>query len=403
MPPISAPQVHSRLTSKGTIIILLLVINLLVPWTAQGQAADWTATGTLAAARAGHTATLLGNGKVLVVGGLGANNSYLNSAELYDPAAGTWASAGTLAAARAEHTATLLAGGQVLVAGGLAAGYSTLNSFELYDPASGWTTLDNSLTTDRAGHSATRLGNGKVLVIGGYSYSGGGGNLTSCEVYDPTTGHWTGLGTTGLHVGREAHTATLLGGGQVLVAGGTTITIGFPPTIGYLASVELGNPDTGDWTPASHNLTTARAGHTATRLGNGQVLVVGGRNSVYLNSYELYDPGTGVWVTGTLDAARAGHTATLLGNGKVLVAGGQYAKNSYLNSAELYDPDKDAWRSAGTFTTGCAGHTATLLGNGRVLVAGGQGASGTSSIPLNNAELYRRLINLVPMYYLLNN
>ena len=65
----------------------------------------------------GHTATLLPNGKVLVAGGYDSVGS-LASAELYDPASGTWTATGSLATARASHTATLLPNGKVLVAGG---------------------------------------------------------------------------------------------------------------------------------------------------------------------------------------------------------------------------------------------------------------------------------------------
>ncbi len=81
----------------------------------------WTSTGSLAAARENSSATLLSNGEVLVVGGLreGPGGAVLESAELYDPANGTWSATGSLAAARVQHTATLLPNGQVLAAGGV--------------------------------------------------------------------------------------------------------------------------------------------------------------------------------------------------------------------------------------------------------------------------------------------
>jgi N-acetylneuraminic acid mutarotase len=77
----------------------------------------WSLTGSLTTARAGHTATLLPSGKVLVVGG---NDGYgaVTSAELYDPSAGTWSATGSLAEPRDGHTATLLPSGKVLVVGG---------------------------------------------------------------------------------------------------------------------------------------------------------------------------------------------------------------------------------------------------------------------------------------------
>ena len=88
------------------------------------------------------------------------------------------------------------------------------------------------------------------------------------------------------------------------------------------------------------SLSTARSGYTATLLQNGKVLVAGGYNSTdgVLASAELYDPATGDWTaTGSLATARRFHTATLLPNGKVLVAAG-FDNNANLDglvSAEL--------------------------------------------------------------------
>ena len=137
--------------------------------------------------RGGHTSTLLPNGKVLVVGGV-IGSSVLASAELYDPAAnggaGAWTATGSLATARTGHTATLLPNGKVLVVGGVSAALSdSLASAELYDPAANggagaWTATGN-LTTARYSHTATPLPNGKVLVAGGL----GGSYLASAELY----------------------------------------------------------------------------------------------------------------------------------------------------------------------------------------------------------------------------
>src|ERR1043166_3354883 len=69
------------------------------------------------------------------------------------------------------------------------------------------------------------------------------------------------------------------------------------------------------------NLRSARDAHTATLLANGKVLVAGGDTRGFFRSAELYDPTTGHWNrTGKLFNSRADHTATLLSNGAVLVA-----------------------------------------------------------------------------------
>ena len=116
-----------------------------------GAANRWSATGALSTARDYHTATLLPNGKVLVVGGY--NGSYLSSAELYDPVTGTWTATGALSTARRSHAATLLPNGKVLVAGGWN-GSIPLSSAELYDPATGVWTATGALNTARSSHTA---------------------------------------------------------------------------------------------------------------------------------------------------------------------------------------------------------------------------------------------------------
>jgi N-acetylneuraminic acid mutarotase len=286
----------------------------------------WTPTGNLANPRGNHTATLLTNGKVLVAGGQAEVYSYggfsleaLGSAELYDPATGVWTSVGNMETGRYGHTATLLANGKVLVAGGFGGtnGYSNtyLSSAELYDPATGVWTPTGSMGTAREDHTATLLTNGKVLVAGGYN----GAELASAELYDPTTGAWSP--TRSLSSNRSGHTATLLTNGKVLVAGGDATGISAelydPATANWTrtgslaqpsaydntatllangkvlvsrggnSSVEIYDPATGTWS-LNGSLTTVRYGDTATLLASGLVLVVGGNNS---GSFaELYDP-----------------------------------------------------------------------------------------------------------------
>jgi N-acetylneuraminic acid mutarotase len=178
---------------------------------------------------------------------------------------------------------------------------------------------------------------------------------------------------------RTGHTATLLANGEVLVAGGGNTAI--------LPSAELYNRTTGKWT-ATGSMTTARTDHTATLLANGEVLVAGGLSNggsaigtSCTSTTELYNPSTGRWTTtGSMTTARGNHTATLLPNGKVLVAGGLCSGGFTYpdNSAELYDPSTGTWKETGSMNVARVNTPATLLANGQVLIAGG----GTS------AELY---------------
>jgi Galactose oxidase, central domain len=373
---------HLNSISFGFVITFVLAGCLAA---AAQSAGVFTYTGSLNDARAGHTATLLPNGMVLVAGGaefMGYVGPFASgNAELYNPATGVWTVTGSLAFARDGHTATLLPNGKVLVAGG-----AENSNTELYDPATGAWSPSGSNEIARIYHTATLLPNGMVLVAGGSS----SGN--SAELYNPATGQWTPTGN--LNTARYSHTATLLPSGQVLVAGGFG-------TNGFLASAELYDPATGQWTPTG-SLGTALVYHTATLLPNGKVLVAGGSSydisneiGVATASAELYDPATGYWTpAGSLNDARVGHTATLLVNGQVLVAGG--GTNSGASFTELYDPATGVWSPTGNLNGAVAGHTATLLANGQVLIAGGGSAiissggdgDGYLNYFVSSAELY---------------
>jgi hypothetical protein len=307
----------------------------------------FSATGSLNIARCYHTATLLNNGMVLIAGGNseGPGGPAYASAELYDPATGVFTLTGSMNTGRYYHTATLLNNGMVLMAGGvgLDSTYMTLSSVELYDPATGTFSYTGSLNTDRESHTATLLNDGTVLIAGGYGYlSSGWGNLTSAELYSPATETFTYTGS--LNTDRDFHTATLKNDGTVLIAGGYG---GVLPSYAYLASAELYSPTTETFTYTG-SLNTGRGYHAGAELSNGMVLIAGGiallPSYSYLVSAELYNAATGVFtLTGSLNAARAFHTATLLNDGMVLMAGGlstdaEIGTANVLASAELYEP-----------------------------------------------------------------
>ncbi|AKJ05108.1 putative delta-60 repeat protein [Archangium gephyra] len=328
-----------------------------------------------------HTATLLPNGKVLIAGGQNTSRAPLQSVAEYNPYAdagtdaGQWAERGSLNHARHSHTATLLPNGKVLIAGGQGtsgvplqnvAEYNTDADVDAGVDAGQWAER-GSLNHARYSHTATLLPGGKVLVAGGQGTSSDGGviALASTEVYDPGTGQWAVSGL--LNHARYAHTATQLPGGKVLVAGGLD-TSG-----NSLNQVEIYDPSTLQWTRVDQPLRQARYDHSATLLPDGKVLVVGGRDisGAPLTSAEVYDPEWRQWVsTGALKQARFQHTTTLLLSGKVLVAGGQGDSATMLPS-EVYDPGTGRWSATHSLNEARTHHTATLLTSGQVLVTGG--------------------------------
>jgi len=365
--------------------------------------------GTLIYARGGPSATLLPDGRLLVAGGLDWAGA-VSSAELFDVVTMTSTLTGSMHQRRGGFTANLLSAGKVLVAGGTIPdpdpdGYVlSTNSTELFDAATGLWSVGAPMSAARDKHTATLLENGKILVAGGRNYGALGGNdgvLGSAEFYDPTTGTWIPTGS--LAVTRDDHTATLLQDGRVLVAGGESRYIDGQSVV--TASAELYDPLAGAWQRVG-DMQTPRSGHTATRLPDGRVLVVGGwgvETIEPLASAELFDPARNTWnPTGSLNEPRGAHQATLLPNGMVLVAAGAAGGfNSptlpyAVASTEVYDPATGAWTKTMDLNQGRYWPGLTLLADGTVLVVGGLNIIGTTPtfylpMPLNDVELLQGL------------
>jgi len=352
-------------TGRYFIKMAVLATAALVAGCGGGSGVIDTGVASMSQGRWGHTATLLEDGRLLVVGGDEKFRKPSATAEIYD-LTGAWSSAGSLAEKRGGgHTATLLADGRVLVVGG-----STL--VEVYDPSSGQWSAAGNIERARLWHTATLLEDGRVLVAGGEDASSRKAFL-SAEVYDPSTGEWSSTG--GLEEEHTRDKAILLDDGTVLIMG--------------LLITEIYDPATGTWSSAGKMSKQRFGGYSATKLKDGRVLVTGGetlrgRSSqvipggsfggfmashdaflVGTPKVDIYDPVAGLWskVANLLEPLKL-HPAALLPDGRVLVIGPE--------SAEIYDPATDTWTDVGKLEVPRAGgHTATLLGDGTVLIVGG--------------------------------
>jgi hypothetical protein len=167
-----------------------------------------------------------------------------------------------------------------------------------------------------------------------------------------------------LATGRIDHTATRLLDGRVLVVGG-----GLESETASQASAEIFDPKTGQWSSAAA-MASPRQRHTATLLPDGRVLVVGGLGPGR-GTAELYDPATNTWSSaGTLVQARANHQAVLLQDGTVLVLGGRQPGKP-LAGAEIFSPKTLTWTAVAPLSVARDRPVAVLLRNGKVLVTGG--------------------------------
>jgi hypothetical protein len=350
-----------------------------------GRAGLLTETAHMQMARANHTATLLPNGKVLIAGGFGGSGTESNpfrSTELYDPKKGSFETAADMTIGRSGHTATLLKNGKVLIVGGWTGHYNNRRAAELYDPATGLFRATGEMVFERASSAATLLADGRVLVTGGDDRKENA--IASAEIYDPTTEKFTPTGN--MNDPRGQHTATALTNGKVLIVGGAS---GHYPSQTVYRSAELYDPATGKFSYTGE-MTVPRHKHAAILLPSGRVLVVGGSDNRdwhgEYSSAEIYDPASRTFqTTGSMATERFKIPAALalLENGKVLVAGGG-------GFAEVYDETKGTFmRAEGSLGAPKFFASATLLPDGEALITGGYADSGGGLPSTSGAWIYK--------------
>ena len=292
--------------------------------------------------------------------------------------------------ARGYFSAIKLLSGQVLVAGGYDGsilGLPFIASAEIYHPASATWTPVAPMEYAVAASAAVRLANGNVLMAGGV------GTLpqasSAAEIYHPKTNTWTATGS--LNIPRDEDLVTaLLPGGRVLVAGGYVPAAAPPFT--PLASSEIWNPKTGQWT-MGRSMHMARGESTSVTLKNGNILVVGGEGAsgTALKSCEIYHPKTGKWsYTASMHYARFDEAAVVLHNGRVLVAGGGGASGQPITQSEIYNPNTRKWTLTGSLHTprSESEYAIVLMPNNKVLLAGGYNTLGPTETDVNTAEVY---------------
>jgi large repetitive protein len=369
----------------------------------------WVPSGSLAALPwSVGAAVSLRDGGAIVVGLEGT------VAERWNPATATWQGAAALTASRRDFAAVALRDGRVLVTGGLDTHdpdrWQAYSSSYVYDPsttAGSWTKV-GLLGTARVSPAAAVLPDGRVLVAGG-AYKDG-------PPYDSA-------GSSGITLART--TSTIPGEGT---GGGRRFDDMAPPSIGVaLATAELFDPSTGQWSPTG-SMRFARAGAAAATLSDGRILVVGPSSSgsgsgdarmdprAY-DTAEVYDPGTGRFSpVGSLPAidraaiaadgvdvptsdpswTQIGTLVALPDGGALLVGhSDEWKHEGSVTRSFRFDASSGRWRQVGPASAGVndwkaetwrqtpgvdlAGAFAAAVPGGHVLVAGGTAYNGTDS------------------------
>jgi N-acetylneuraminic acid mutarotase len=338
-------------------------------------------------------------GDVLVTGGgTGTLTSAtgLASCELWNFRTMQRTAGPSMSTARVLHSAVRLNDGRVLIIGGADQNANTLSSCEIYDPATNSFSGTGSMSTPRVLHGAALMADGRVMVAGGTNTLSSvvtdvvTGTLNSAEIYNPTTGSWSGTAAIGGR--RLAPALSLLPNGQVMVSGGVEIGFFFGIPVSAVSTTKVQRWSNGGWS-SGPNMSQGRAGHqyNQARLNDGRILMTGGvnvpsllgaTNAAPINGAEAYNPATNSWQTVNMPVSRALHSATVLTDGRVAVCGGaQGLLTAPISIADvhLFNPATNSWSGAPSLNGPRASHVASLLPDGTLALFGGQGASATLS------------------------
>lgn len=271
-----------------------------------------------------------------------------------------------------------------------------------FSPVEQVTAVTNSMTSSRFDHAACWVPCNEVVIIGGCTNTGNPTALATIEHYRPDQNDFAvplnSFGqpaTLGAGMERCGHECALMADGRVFIAGGYNPASMTPmPCLIY--------------DPISHDTTVAAGGstqimvrnHTATRMANGWILIVGGSNpstGFLSNNAYVYKPESDTFDVITCQEAREMHQATLLGDKNVLITGGITSSGGvtgYTTSAQVFTVDNSYTAGFTSITIfdalneARADHTATATDCGGVFVIGGRNDVGGGINFLDSIEFF---------------
>jgi hypothetical protein len=263
----------------------------------------WKAAGALLEQRQYLAAAFVeAKGTILVHGGDGQS-----SAELYDPSTKTSKATTSSSKERHNHALVPISGGRIIAIGGKS-GAGSESSTEIFDPKTATWTAGPDMSIPRGWPTAVRLSDGRVLIVDNAA-------STTAEVLSADGSRFTA--TKPMKTPRAHPGLGLLGDGKVVAAGGSGAG-GMD-----LTSSELWDPSTNAWS-AGPDSATARFQPMMVSLASGSVLLLGGTGVG--NDLERLDPGGAAWVNLGMLADRheeGGCAGKVEGGG--FIAGGNYA------------------------------------------------------------------------------
>ena len=319
--------------------------------------------GTFGKTLEGHAAVALGDGRVLITGGIDRpGGPTTDAAWIYDPDEAVFRPISPMSSSRRGHAMVLLNDGRVLVIGGETRSspnveFDPLRSVEVFDPAAEQFAAAGDLSVPRAFANAMVLPDGRVFVIGP-----GGQAMPSVDIFDPQTGSFEQVG---LPESSPGH-AALLPDENMLLTGLVRDDAGdFRFWAGILDlpshAVRVLDPP-----PTNH------PPFTVISLSDGRVLLL----SVESQAQIFY------WRSGAFQVIEAnielpglGSTATVLGDGRVILTGGVSRAESsdeqiISDKVWIFDPRTDSFGMAGRMERHRAGHVAAALDDSLLIIGG---------------------------------
>lgn len=362
-------------------------------------APTWLRGPSAPVAHRGATTVQLSDGRILVLGGVGADAG-LAHVSVFDPLTLRWSAGPSLPVPRDRVTATLLPSGQVFVAGGGGAPRSTL----YLDPQTLGATPGPALQNFRFDHNTLLLDDGRALVAAGAatqisevlqldgSLSVGSslqvGGTSTCLIALPTGGALLAGGFISSNVYTDATERFAnnvwsvqrpmledrINGAFVLLPNGSALYAGGVTSAGTIARrADVFDPVANNWR-ALPVMTDRRADFAALRMTDGQVLVAGGLSTgagLLSVLTELFTPSTERWLdAGVLFEGRRAHTLMLLPDGRPMVVGGLNQIEVVTASTEVLSLYTDFTRTQSAPLTPRHEAVAVLLPDDTVLVVG---------------------------------
>jgi hypothetical protein len=401
-------------TKPAPINVFLRRVDAFTPLSAVSSPKD---CARMKVPRAGHTATLLQNGKVFIAGGYRFKEGTteriaLADAELFNPATGAFESARSISVSTqvlptAFHTATLLPSDQVLIwggeqyLGGAANTPAPRATALLYDPDADLFRAVPSRSTPknivRSRHGAALDKNGLVLIAGGLTRDDLSQLVPSNQVewYNPSNAG-TYVVDTPVTARLDAAVVAVQGGDRIAVVGGTDGG-------SVLRDVSYFSYDGTAFKQTSNGpqLSGARrAMGVATAKGGDDLLLFGGysdaANVAPVSTTEIVATRSNTVGDGPSTGTRGDACVATLKDGTLLVIGGRTV--DALGQA----PHSDATvtvvklQPQGGYNAGIApslpvaryNHTCTTLSDGSVLVLGGLKETNIGQDVLQDALIY---------------